>query len=677
MFRSFRKGQSLPVSIMAIALVFPLSVLAAEQSGVVKSGTTPIAFSNVTLYEAGTHRRDAIVLGKAQSDGNGYFTIFYKPPHKSDAVLYLIADGAPEPSKDRRFRPPPSPIRLATVLGTTPVRRDIVINERTTVATAYAMAQFIEGHEIGGKRPGLQNAAATVRNLVNLNTGEAGLVLRTPPNGNLTSALPSFNSLANMLAACVQTQSNCTVLFDAATTPGGETPRNTLQAIVNIAHNSWRNVEELFDLSLLSPVYTPFLTLILKPDAWTLALRYNGDGPLGQRIDGPGNIAFDKEGNAWVTNNYRFGLDPSESVCGSNRVLKLTPTGGSAPGAPYRGGGLYGAGYGITLDPDGDVWVGNFGFQGQDCPLDFQRLSQSVSKFSADGEALSPAEGFFKPGLIAQPQGTVSDRKGNIWIANCAGDSVTQFPRGNPDKSVNFGSIGVNKPFAIAIDTRGHAWVTSNANNSVVELGRDGVPVGDPIMDDGLRRPMGIATDSFGNLWVSSSGVMDPPCPTPLPNDMITEEIGEDGAMNEKAAVTLIRHRGQNRQVKTFGKLSGKRDGLRLPWGIAVDGNDNIFVANFAGQTLMQLCGVVEANCPPGVRTGDPISPDSGYTFDGLVRNTAVQIDPSGNVWLTNNWILDAFKDDHQNNPGGHELVVFIGLAAPIKTPLIGPPQRP
>jgi len=557
------------------------------------------------------------------------------------------------------------------------VRRAIVINERTTVATAYAMAQFIEGHEIGGKQPGLQNAAATVRNLANLNTGAVGLVLRMPPNGNLTSTLAAFNSLANMLAACVQTQSNCATLFDAATPPRGQTPQNTLQAMVNIAHYPWRNVGELFDLSLLSPVYTPFLTLSLKPAAWTLALRYNGDGPLGQRIDGPGNLAFDKEGNAWVTNNYRFGLDPSESRCGSNKVLKLTPTGGSAPGAPYRGSGLYGAGYGITLDPNGDVWVGNFGFQGTGCPLDVERLSQSVSKFSADGEALSPVEGFVKPGLIARPQGTVSDHKGNIWIASCAGNSVVQFPRGNPDQAVNFGSIGVDKPFAIAIDTRGHAWVTSNANNSVVELGRDGKQVGDPIMDDGLRRPMGIATDSFGNVWVSSSGVMDPPCPTPLPNDMITEEIGDDGAMNGKAAVTLIRHQGPNRQVKTFGKLGGKRDGLRLPWGIAVDGNENVFVANFAGQTLMQLCGVVEANCPPGVRTGDPISPDSGYTFDGLVRNTAVQIDPSGNVWLTNNWILEAFENDHQNNPGGHELVVFIGLAAPIKTPLIGPPQRP
>jgi hypothetical protein len=290
------------------------------------------------------------------------------------------------------------------------VPRDIGLNERTTVATAYAMAQFIEEHEIGGKRPGLQNAAATVRNLVHLNTGEVGFVLRTPPNGNVTLALPTFNSLANMLAACVHTQSNCATLFDAVTTPRGQTPRNTLQAMVNIAHNPWRNVSDLFDLSLLSPLYTPSLTPSQEPDAWTLALRYNGDGPLGQRIDGPGNIAFDKEGNAWVTNNYRFSLDPTESVCGSNRFLKLTPTGGSAPGAPYRGGGLYGAGYGITLYPDGDVWVGNFGFQGTGCPLDLLRLSQSVSKFSADGEALSPVEGFIKPGLITRPQGTVSDR---------------------------------------------------------------------------------------------------------------------------------------------------------------------------------------------------------------------------------------------------------------------------
>ena len=115
--------------------------------------------------------------------------------------------------------------------------------------------------------------------------------------------------------------------------------------------------------------------------------------------------------------------------------------------------------------------------------------------------------------------------------------------------------------------------------------------------------------------------------------------------------------------------------GLFLPWGIAVDGNDNVWVANFDGQRVSHLCGARGAAvCPPGKdTTGAAISPDAGYQFDGLVRNTGVQIDPSGNVWLVNNWLTVPV----QTNPGGHEVVVFIGLAEPVKAPLIGPPERP
>jgi hypothetical protein len=191
-----------------VVLVWPLSALAAEVNGVVQSGVTPIAFSPVTLYKAGTHRRDAVVLGTAQSDGSGHFTIFYEPPRDSNAVLYLVADGEPQSSGGRGIESEKSPVRLATVLGTAPFPSDVVINERTTVATAYAMAQFIQGRRIGGVFPGLQNAAGTVQNLVDIRTGQVGSLLGTPPNGELTSTMRAFNSLANMLAACVQTRGN-------------------------------------------------------------------------------------------------------------------------------------------------------------------------------------------------------------------------------------------------------------------------------------------------------------------------------------------------------------------------------------------------------------------------------------------------------------------------------------
>jgi sugar lactone lactonase YvrE len=78
--------------------------------------------------------------------------------------------------------------------------------------------------------------------------------------------------------------------------------------------------------------------------------------------------------------------------------------------------------------------------------------------------------------------------------------------------------------------------------------------------------------------------------------------------------------------------------GMTVPWGIAVDGDDNIWVANFFGERLSHLCGARVETCPTG-HVGDEISPtQTGYFFNRLQRNTGVQIDASGNVWLANNW---------------------------------------
>jgi hypothetical protein len=86
---------------------------------------------------------------------------------------------------------------------------------------------------------------------------------------------------------------------------------------------------------------------------------------------------------------------------------------------------------------------------------------------------------------------------------------------------------------------------------------------------------------------------------------------------------------------------------------------------------ISQFCGTRPENCPPGKRTGDPISLPTGYGSDALTRVTVVAIDQTGNVWATNNWKLKP----PVNNPGGDAVVIFLGLAAPTHAPLIGPPQ--
>jgi hypothetical protein len=118
------------------------------------------------------------------------------------------------------------------------------------------------------------------------------------------------------------------------------------------------------------------------------------------------------------------------------------------------------------------------------------------------------------------------------------------------------------------------------------------------------------------------------------------------------------------------------------PWGIAIDGNDNVWVANAMGHSVTQLCGARPENCPPGAKTGDPISPPGGY-IGGLQIITDVAIDPAGNVWVANNWDMpeQGFKKVPEpalaTRFGGNGAVVFFGLAKPVRTPLIGPPHTP
>ena len=648
------RRRSAPSAIIALlaTVVVPLSRPATATAGQggrllgrVLSGKVPLARAHVELFRAGRggHGRP-VALGAARAGADGSFALTDPARGRAGRVLYLIAERG-------------GVVRLAAVLGTGPVRSPVIVDERTTVAAGFALAQFVSAGGISGRAPGPQNAAAMAANLVDVRTGRIGRVLRSRPNGNETSTLRTLNSLANMIVPCARSRTPCTELFRLATPPRGAPPAGVLEAVAGIARSPGHNVRRLMKLAARGPTpYAPALRASQTPDAWTLALRFVGDGST---MSGPGNMAIDAKGNVWVTTNYAYDRDPFVAVCGSQLLVRFTPDGRYATGSPFTGGGLSGAGFGITLDPRGDVWVGNFGFAAPDCPT--QPPHNSVSQFAPSGRPLSPSApansptGGYSDGSIDWPQGTVSDRRGDIWIANCGNDSVTRYRAGDPKNFQNLAGLGIEKPFDIAINTGNQVFVTGNKNDTVGMLNPDGTPTArSPITGGGLNAPLGIAADSRGNMWVANSAVIDIPCP----GAVSTESHG--------GSVTLI---GADGQVRSPTGLRG--GGLTIPWGIAVDGDDNVWVANFAGKRLSQLCGTKPENCPPGTATGQAISPRTGYGFDGLVRNTGIQIDPSGNVWVANNW-----KDvPVQTNPGGYEMVVFLGLAGPLRTPLIGPPK--
>lgn len=621
-------------------------------SGRVLGGGEPLREAAVTLYEAGSSSQ-ADELGSAFTNSSGEFEIKFSRP-SGDGLIYAIARGGIPAGKSA----PNGAIALLTVVGDVDRRPEsITINELTTIASVWTNAQFLGGSSISGNYVGVRNAAQSVGNFVNIETGGLGGVIQNSVNGHETAALAQQNTLANILASCVALSPSdaCERLFAASTPPGVKLPEDTLAAAHNIALNPWHNVAGIFELPG-DRTYIPVLNT--PPGAWTIALKFTGGG-----LDAPGGLSIDAEGNAWITNNFLFGSHPGFTDCaaGGTGVTKLDPSGYPlSPTLGFTGGGINGAGFGVAIDETGNIWIGNY--QGD-----------SVSLLRPDGTPVSTeSRGFRAGGFASKVQGTIIDYEGNVWFVNnrpspgCpeCGNSLTVFPGGDPGTPLTFaypGTSTLSEPFDAAVDTDGYLWVTNGGGNSITRID----PFGNPVMQTapgccGLSEPRGLAIDSYGNVWAAN----------------LSGPTEADGG-----SVTLLDPYGENAAGSPF-----RGGGTQGPWGIAIDGDDNVWVADFTGKTLVNLCGVRTRNCPGGFATGEPISPPAGYDGGGALQHlTDVAIDQSGNVWVLNNVNdLDVCLSmtaegcmQASTECGGDGAVVFYGLAAPVKTPMIGPPRQP
>lgn len=330
-------------------------------------GNTPpqaISGATVTVYQAQSGSPLALVQTTTDSAGN--FTAKVPVSSSSSAntnspsTYYAVANVSPN-------------VQLAASLGNGPITT-VRINELTTIATAYAFAQFFQSnYAIAGPAIPLSVAAGMAENLVAAKTGTPSSVIQTSPNGYETNTWSELGTLGNILAACTQGLSNaCSNLFSLTPSRAGITPTNTLQAIVNIALNPSANVSGIFNLGSAVTTYTPALSAsqgpnslapLQKLDAWTMAVKVNNSGSASCPFGGPANLAFDANGYAWITNNVVQGANYS-----SNCLMVLKPNGQPADGlnnmplSPITGGGIYGSAFGVAIDKLGYIWSGNFGW---------------------------------------------------------------------------------------------------------------------------------------------------------------------------------------------------------------------------------------------------------------------------------------------------------------------------
>jgi hypothetical protein len=191
-------------------------------------------------------------------------------------------------------------------------------------------------------------------------------------------------------------------------------------------------------------------------------------------------------------------------------------------------------------------------------------------------------------------------------------------------------------------------------------------------------------TTSFGNLWVAS--LMSPDFAMPKIPDgvsimeqfaLILDALGKYEHEGKKTGiVSMIRPDGTQLDQAGFTGAGT----LNTPWGLTIDGNDDVWVASGLGRGVALIAGTNPEGHPAGVKPGDLIHYFQGGT---IAIPTIGSIDPAGNLWVANNWdnveaatSADPFRPTSTQG-GGSGFTVIYGVAAPVKTPLIGTVRKP
>ena len=692
-------GWWLTAGLAVSALLFAVSAHAAGMiDGQVFGGGAPIAKSTVTLWAASASPPRQLAQTKTDDQGRFEISSSGAPPESS---LYLVAAGGEPKARGGGDNPA---IALLTVLGGTPPAR-VTINEVTMIASVVTHNQFIDGAAIKGSPLQLRIAAGNVPNLADLNTGGYGATILDALNSSQTPTLANFGTLSNILSACVTRvrADACSSFFDAAAPPGGQAPKDTLAAIESVVRYPSHNAGKIFNL--LNHFYpqpkfspgrllrdTPFLPyLSWAPSAWIFPVRFAGGGYYAG-----GKLMFDSEGNVWTGNNFIVGAQ-NQDASWTGTLSEFAPNGKPLSPSPlgFTGGGISGPGFGVTVDAQDNVWVDSF-------------TGRTISKFDKRGNPLSPPAGWNFNGKLGEMQGIISTPSGDIWAIDTINMQVLRLPHGDPSRAQFYCQNKTGRalknpchllaPFALAIDQRNRIWVTNLGSDHISRF-----PASDPSKVESFKAGVsgtGLAVDSMGNVWIANKlgsslrGLAKlveslaafkidwdhtPDAGTRLTHVLVPALAAQTPGYESGGSVTVLRPDGSQ---ASFSPIYGK--GLATPWGVVIDGNDNVWISNFTGSTtgIVELCGFRANACPPGVKPGHAISPPGGYVGGGLQMQIDIGIGPAGDVWVTNNWenyraALDRVAEPNSTLGGGQGVVVFYGMAKPVKTPLIGPVRQP
>jgi sugar lactone lactonase YvrE len=558
----------------------------AQAGGKVMGGRQPVAGSTVTLYAAGTTGAGsgAALSPTTTTGSDGTWSLTFTCPGAGTEIYAVVTGGNAGGGTN-------SNLALSAMLGpcgesSTPLPTNADINEVSTVASAYALAQFLDAT---GQKPGasstnsagLANAIATIANLESNGVTQASPV--TGASG--TSPGAALNTLANLVATCVNSAggtagdtSACGQFFTQATPSGGTAPTTTLQAVLDIALNPGHNATALYNLTSASGPYQTPAPLAAAPNDWTLAINFSFAASQGVGTENA--IAIDVQGNPWVALN---GTDGGTNG-GNGAVLKLTPQ-GSVTGT-FDDNGNVNFPAGLAIDSSGNVWVSNQG-------------NSNISGLTSAGATLGASP--FSSTHMNNPSQIAVDSSGNVWVYEQNASYFTKLVQSSAYAGTDFGAFDATSPGGLAIDGSGDAWLLNELGTDLYESSNSGTQIGSTYSGNNLAAIKGgIAIDASNNVWAIGTGT-----------------VNEYVKSSSYAATTYT--------DSTLHPISDSN--------FAIDGAGNLWipnkVSNTVGVRVLSSAGAAVSTSANGMYA----------TTSGLFGSSpaGVAIDASGNVWIGGN----------------------------------------
>jgi DNA-binding beta-propeller fold protein YncE len=245
---------------------------------------------------------------------------------------------------------------------------------------------------------------------------------------------------------------------------------------------------------------------------------------------------------------------------------------------------------------------------------------------------------------LSGPGAMTVDGSGNVYFVDEGNDAIKKWTLANNivttlvSSGLNILSTGLNSPAGVALDGAGNIYIGDTGDNAVKKWTAATSNL-TTVVSSGLDQPEGVAVDGAGNIFIADTGHGAIKKWTGGDNIVTTLVSGLSDSFgvavdvadnvyyiaNASFATTIEEWTAANQTVTTLVS-----SGLSAPYGVAVDGEGNVCIANTSASTIEKWIAV-NSNV-------------TAVMSAGLARPEGVAVDGAGNIY-TSDTFNNAIKE--------------------------------